>query len=192
NGGSPIINGYANTYFEVAPSDVNGQTAGDNGTINFGTTPFAPIGTWDRPFKGNLEGNGCTLQNLIINKDGNEAGLFGCVIGSTIKNLKIGAGSSILGKIQVGGFVGCLKDGGGSTLDNLTIEAGVSISAQCSVGGIVGLIQAAKSTISNCENFGSVSSTDVYTIHGKNGAFLGGIVGLVRSDGKFEISNCKN
>ncbi|MEG2274607.1 MAG: GLUG motif-containing protein, partial [Clostridia bacterium] len=198
-----VSHGYENTYFKVVP-------AGGNG-IDFGNTLFARIGNWDRPFQGNLDGNGCILQKLNIDTgSGNEAGLIGCLINGTVSNLTVEG--SVKGKDNVGGIAGystgtitnCTNKmivtgsnnniggiAGYSTGTITNCTNGANVEGNAAVGGIVGKADGAGNVISGCSNTGAITSRG--TLEDKKngivlGAYLGGIAGLTYGD----INHCYN
>lgn len=148
-------------------------------------------------FNGELDGQGATLKNITIEKDGSEVALF-CELGeATVKNLVIES-SSFTGTEWVGTIACCVK--GPALIENVYVASDVSVvstkestdSKNCaSVGGLVG----------GCfsDNDGTVpalivkSSVFAGTVTGKLKA-VGGIVGNGNSStGKIHnmvIENC--
>ena len=71
----------------------------------------AEIKSVNKTFKGIIDGNGFTIENISLSSDENSVGLFGSADGALIQNLNIeidsvAAGSSVL----VGGLIGLAKD----------------------------------------------------------------------------------
>lgn len=71
----------------------------------------AEIKSVNKTFKGIVDGNGFTIENISLSSDENSVGLFGSADGALIQNLNIeidsvAAGSSVL----VGGLIGLAKD----------------------------------------------------------------------------------
>ena len=72
---------------------------------------WIPIGSYDDPFTGKLDGNGYKIKDLKINRSTEEiVGLFGCVKGGVIRNLAL-ENVSIVGKSGVGGIAGLITEG---------------------------------------------------------------------------------
>lgn len=113
-------------------------------------------------FSGSLDGNGYTISNLKITRDGvNNVGLFGKASGATIRNLKLN-NVDIRGADNVGGLVGNAK--ANTVIEDCSITGQIN-GAGC-VGGIVG--KADNTTISKCYSTANVAGTNEY---------IGGIVG---------------
>lgn len=163
--------------------------------IDLQNEPWTPIGRPDplfgrKYFGGNFDGRNFKIENLNI--DGNfdpsfdlPAGLFGYVMGSTIKNIHLKSG-----KIQpskdcmhtVGGVVGSGDD---VTLINCHNE--INISAGMTTGGIIGRIS--NGNVLYCSNRGTIAG--ISRQFGSSGApcfATGGIIGY----GDGIISNCSN
>ena len=184
-----VVNGtdYMNCYFRLdADLDYSGQT-------------YTPIGTkrsvndavQSRPFRGRFDGNGHTISNVSVNKTGDGvascfAGLFGFV-GSLgkVSNLTLGAGSTIKGRLQVGGIVGYATL---ATIENCHVAAGCTIGTNQifeesgDVGGIIGYAE--QCTISGCTNAATVEDNNT-----NNLGSIGGIVGYATGT---TVSDCVN
>lgn len=106
------------TYKIVPDTTIAGQNAT---TIAMGETPFIPIGNSTTKFAGTLLGNGCTINGLNVSVAGDYVGLFGYIIGATIKNLTVNG--SVKGSQYVGGVVGYALN---STIENVTNNASVT------------------------------------------------------------------
>ncbi len=161
----------------------------------------------DNPFTGIFDGNGHSITGLKIKEKSNKVsyygGLFGRVVGGTLKNITmVNSGIELTDSAtkndyryaRAGGIAGSVVD---STLTNCHSSGSISVSVKCEyvgyknvipyVGGICGI--AANSTLTNCHNTASVSgsasskdpSADVY---------CGGIVGYLQ-DGSTVIG-CSN
>ena len=62
-------------------------------TVNWnGGKGFLPVGEFDHPFEGELDGQGFTISNLNVVRSDQPGGLFGFATGATIKNLKFDGG----------------------------------------------------------------------------------------------------
>ena len=159
-------------------------------------------------FQGTFDGMDHGILNLNISGK-NNTGLFGYVIGGTIKNLGIVSGT-VNGQEKVGGIVGSAASN--STIFRCYNKA--SVAGTNHVGGIAG--QISQSVINGCYNAGAVSGSEsvggvvgsrmdgptieknwnLGTVQGSYRA-VGGIAGYVfTSGGVFEqivlINNCYN
>jgi len=133
---------------------------------------FAPIGSYDTPFIGTLDGQGYGVTDLYINRpDENYAGLFGYVsAGGTITNCY--ATCAVTGYYYAGGLVGVVGYGG--TVTNCYATGAVtSIGEYNAVGGLVGFLGGG--TVTNCYATGAVT-----------GDYAGGLVGV--NEGT--VTNC--
>lgn len=132
--------------------------------IDMKDAEWTPIGTADKPFSGNFDGNGHTISGL--NYSGEYAGLFGYMNNGTISNIKL-ADSSFANGTASGGI--CAVNNGGTiencAVDNVAVSGGTA-------GGICGQNSG---TITNCFFFGNVSSD------GKSGGICGSNSGTIRS-----------
>jgi len=71
---------------------------------------FLPIGNSTNRFTGAYFGNDYVLNDLYINRDVNNVGLFGYIRNGLIERLKL-VNFNIIGKSSVGGLVGRTEDG---------------------------------------------------------------------------------
>ena len=118
-------------------------------------------------FTGSLDGNGYTISNLRITRDGvNNIGLFGNASGATIKNLNLN-NVDIRGANNVGGLVGYAK--ANTVIEGCSITGAGQITGTGSVGGIAG--RADNMTI--CRSFSTANVTGT----GEN---IGGLAGYNR------------
>lgn len=148
---------------EVYENNLNAELKAN---IDFSTYTgdFVMIGTSDRPYKGNFNGNGKTISNFNIDKAGEEnVGLFAYVNSpAKISNLRI-ENASITGKKNVG-LIGITQPGPDFKIhDKITIE-NVYIDAKFKSGDIAaGLIANVTKQydliISNCAVFGVFDCT---------------------------------
>lgn len=159
---------YEGKYFQLAADLDMGADQGQK---------FTMIGTFDDKtedasgshyFKGTFNGDYHTIDNLQISCTSSEtscAGLFASIVeGTVIRNLRLGARSSITGPMAVGGFVGYMNEGG--QVENCENAAAVTATDDIMCGGIAGLMEGTSSVI-GCVNTGSVTGT----------TDVGGIVG---------------
>lgn len=95
-----------------------------------------PIGSLQRRFNGNFDGNGHTLTNLVIDKPGdNNVAIFGVTDeNAVISNLHLGEGCAFTGYTSVGSFVGLFE----GTITNCSTGPGVTVSGNKEVAGIAG------------------------------------------------------
>ncbi|WP_312647377.1 S-layer homology domain-containing protein [Aminipila sp.] len=153
-------------------------------TSNWNEGNFEPIGTEDKPFVGNFDGNGHNISGLNItgtakSKDtGNVAGyagLFGYVDSkSTIEGLTIDK-STIKGSVNVGGIAGYNK----GSITNCVLGEGSIVAGQVNTGGIAGY---SKQKLKSNVNKGTVEGSESNT---------GGIVGSIDLEGE-ALSGCVN
>ena len=167
---------------------------------------FKPIGTLDTPFKGtfvcDLDESGkpkFAIKNLKIeiapagctkaegfsgyerNKSGWEAGLFGCGVGATIKNILV-LDATVVSKVEGCNMMnsdwtvnpGVDEQGAGILMAigrNVTITgcgvSGTTTSASNHVGGMLGLLEV--SNVSKCYSYATVTSTGAWN----SGGFIG-------------------
>ena len=94
--------------------------------IDMKDAEWTPIGTADKPFSGNFDGNGHTISGL--NYSGEYAGLFGYMNNGTISNIKL-ADSSFANGTASGGI--CAVNNGGtienSAVDNVAVSGGTAV-----------------------------------------------------------------
>lgn len=132
--------------------------------IDMKDAQWTPIGTADKPFSGNFDGNGHTISGL--NYSGEYAGLFGYMNNGTISNIKL-ADSSFVNGTASGGI--CAVNNGGtienSAVDNVAVSGGTA-------GGICGQNSG---TITDCFFSGNVSSDR------KSGGICGSNSGTIKS-----------
>lgn len=131
-----------------------------------------PIGTTRIPFGGELDGDGHVISNLQMVLDSAYVGLFGCVRGATIKNLRM---SECVVDAK-GGYVGTLA----GHLENCTIKSIVISGKVTSRTVRVGLLAgyASGGTIDGCSGCG-----DVY-----GPGYVGGLIG--HACGGIVIKHC--
>ncbi len=149
--------------------------------IDSGSFPtWTPIGTAAKPFKGNYDGGyyyGSTYQGSQsitgLNNSvgsGDFQGVFGYVLGATIKNLNISSAYISSACDRVGLLAGKAEN---SAITNVQ-TSGTVMGSVC-VGGLVG--EAISSSISNCSSSAGVSAT---------GQSSGGLVGTASGGSIFQ------
>lgn len=96
---------------------------------------YKPIGTKDRPFTGEFDGNDCIISGLNINKpDSNYCGLFGVCKSAKLKNFDIRR-AVITSKAQSGILAGSVDK---SNIENCKINQSY-IEGSTKIGGLIGL-----------------------------------------------------
>lgn len=180
-----------------------------------GQTSWAPIGTSAYPYTGTFDGQGHSIQNLLIKTNKSYSGLFGKTSGATIKNVQVG------GTITVGegsGEHGTVGYAANTTLTDVHSALNITISKANTetkhIGGIAGTM-ATSTKINRCSYTGTLSDAGTNTIGGIVGyadmsannitnainygkvqtrgkeTNTGGILGYTNYSG-FKISNCAN
>ncbi len=148
--------------------------------IDLGANNFTPI----VGYTGVFDGNGYTVDNLVINMPGNnEVGLFRTLSSATVKNLTLGV-YQITGNNNVGGLVGAIitQESANITfnamvqIENCHViqsEGGSGISATGkNVGGLVG---AATRSLANSDTYLINNSSSAANVSGYD--VVGGLVG---------------
>ena len=139
-----------------------------NKDIDLGVAPYNTGEGWAPiPFAGNLNGNGKTIKNLMVNmanvEDEYGVGLFSVVMNGSVKNLaiananvtgggvagilaanvsfehieKVYVSGTVTGKYYVGGLVGRQVDAGKTILDCYSLA---NVNGSGAVGGLVGAV----------------------------------------------------
>jgi filamentous hemagglutinin family protein len=165
--------------------DINASaTSGWNGGAGFN-----PLGDLSTGFTGVFDGLDHTIYNLTINRPGTDyVGLFGRILGSTIRSVGL-IGGSIAGRNYVGALIG--HNAGynlGGTVSNVSTSA--QVSGVENVGGLVGYNSGAiahafaTGTVSGTNSVGGLAGindnfmTDVHSMGAVSGSFfVGGLVG---------------
>ena len=123
---------------------------------------WTPIGTDSKPFEGNFNGNGHTIENMTIKNCGNNSGLFGYMYAGEIYDLALEnyqiSGSSK--SSAVGGLCGAMIKGSG--IAGIYAEGKINMSgASDALGGVVGYIESRDlydSYIERCCSTGSINA----------------------------------
>lgn len=164
---------------------VNGGTNFANKTVKLGKDIdligyiWTPIGIGNYSFKGVFDGGNHKITSMNVHAAGTSyAGLFGYVLGGTVKNLRVEGSVKYTGGTfgYVGGIVGCCDSSGKVT--NCLSKVMIAAQGNYYVGGVVGNL--ITGTINLCWNEG--------TVNGGSGS-VGGIVGT-NSGGT--VTNCAN
>lgn len=157
-------------------NNANGGTYGFGGIVGYNSGQTVNI-------------SGCT-NNAEINGKSETGGIIGYTDNSAIQNCT--NNGVVKGADNVGGIVGKICAGTISACENKQ-----EVTGGCVVGGIAGYVLKNDSIISGCVNSGDVyinapgEPSDIPTVSGinKKGAYLGGIVGLLKGA---TIKNCYN
>ena len=167
-----------------------------NDTSNWQTwsADYLPANVWSvigtgasKYFKGVFDGNGHTISGAYSNRDGLYGGIFGRVVGATIKNLHVKDSFFYSTKGVIGGIVGFAEENSIITncSSSATILAKVS-GTDARIGGIVGSLN--ESVVSYCYFSGSVTAEGTGSNYGRS---VGGIVGVAATGGN-TITQCLN
>ena len=167
NNGNDTINGKLMDNIVVNPGTfaADGSYTPVNGES---IRTWTPIGQDE--FRGTFDGNYKTVSGLYYTGSRDEIGLFGYVLGGTVKNVGV-VNSYLNGEIMVGGVAGF--NGVNGRIENCYSNGFVS--GDGNIGGVAGRNYG---SIRNCYFYGSVSG---------NGD-VGGIVGFRKSD--YAITGC--
>ncbi|MBR1774418.1 MAG: hypothetical protein IJ759_02730 [Bacteroidales bacterium] len=150
------------------------------------TENFTPIGrTASKYFRGTFDGNGKTLYNLKVIASSYHTGLFGHVVGGTIKDLTI-SGANIESTYNNSSYyhgiiVGYLQNEA-AVINCNVLDSKIKASSSC-VGGIVGRMDNNFSELKGIIDC-SVQRTD---IEGKNN--IGGICGYLNDGLENHVQN---
>jgi hypothetical protein len=140
----------------------------------------SPIGpSTGTKFKGEFDGQGFRIKNMIINKPAvSNIGFFGFLQGNastTVKNLIIDRSCTIQGYNRVGGLTGSYQNGGNTiTIENVVNEATV-IAEHQDAGGIFGGHESGNPTIiiKNVLNTGTITAKNSAPFAGALCCYLG-------------------
>ena len=149
-------------------------------------------------FTGTFDGNGKTINNMVIEKEG-PAGFFAQMSGSAFaKNLTFGEGCSFTsvgansgGRVYAASLVCEIK--GNAGLDNITNYATIvgnhsgTKSKGNYIAGICCSLGGDKATVSNCKNYGSITFSATPAVW----TCVGGILGESPSK-ETTVTNCEN
>ncbi len=126
-----------------------------NGSFYKGES-WVPIGSSEEnSFKGVFDGQGFVINELIINKSNDPAGLFGYVNSSKAVIKNVGVGGGITANAYAGGIVGFLRAG---TVENCWTS--LDVNGDKAAGGIAGYMDNAK--IYNCAVYGTATDNHKY------------------------------
>ncbi len=162
--------------------DYMGKTVKLRSNLNLSSYSNWPaIGTEYAPFKGEFDGGNHTISNLTITSAAyNGQGLFGRVVGGTVKDVVLDSPQINSAFENTGAVVGFASDN--SLIENCRVVNGGTIESTKTtsiLGGVVGQISGT-TTVTSCSNSATLSAEDE----------VGGIVGRVLTNST--VSNCYN
>ncbi len=174
--GVPNVAGFSGKDFKLTYS----------GDYDLNNEEWEPIGkSASYTFNGNLDGNGKNIINLSVTAtDADYKGLFGYIIGGSIKNLNVKG--DVAGKSYVGGICGYVKGANSdnySAITNCTFNGNVT-AATSYAGGMTGY-NGNYTNIDTCRVAGTVTASTSYA-----GGITGTSVGT--SSYRNAITSCTN
>lgn len=129
------------------------------------TKAFTPIGNGETPFSGSFNGGGYTISGLRVERTESYNGLFGCIVGGSVKDLKV-TNATVSGGDYSAVIAGRLYSYEGySAITNCTVTG--TVDGGCYTGGITGLTLSAahgiyaESVVKECSFKGTVKG-DIY------------------------------
>lgn len=181
-------NDYEGCYFRLGADIVlNYPENADNWETEAPANVWIPIGSDERKFCGNFNGDSHTVSGIYINNDSLHQGLFGYIENGTISNVGV-----IDSYIHAGSVVGAVVGMANACTVSNCYNAGTVIGVNegfyyTCIGGVVG--RNFKSTVSGCNNSGDVSGSG-----SANEVYIGGVVGANDSaeGGTSIVENCCN
>ena len=138
---------------------------------------WQPIGTSSTPYTGSFDGQGHSVQNLVIKTNKSYSGMFGNTSGATIKDFHVSGTLTVGEGSMEHGIVGYAANTKITDVHStLNITSGKANNDTRHIGGIAGSL-ASGSSISRCSYAGTLTDAGTNTI--------GGIVGY--ADGSNNI-----
>ena len=146
---------------------------------------WIPVGNFDNPWKGNMDGQGYTISNLYIKTAQSNVGLFGCIEDATIQDLifdtaKVENVNTIYNKTFhtgiLAGFARAYDHSYPAHIKGIKTTDNCTVIGQVRTGGIVGQTNI---NLEICENHSSV----------KGAVEVGGIAGTSEN---INIKRCTN
>jgi hypothetical protein len=133
--------------------------------LDFATVGFFPLACDRFKFKGEFDGAGHAMSNMVIMGSNNNLGLIRYAAGgANIHDVVIGDGtSSFTGSAKIGGVIGFVRDGGTVTLTNVINKANVRATgnSDANAAGLFGCaVDNTIVTATNCANMGEVRGQD--------------------------------
>lgn len=156
NNAAPLYIKSVNDLVSFRDKVNNGEDFKDKQVIQICTIEelkdWTPIGTMEHPFRGTYSGQNEVFKSITVQTDG-VAGLFGCMEGGTIEDVRI-EGGSITGN-KAGGICGHIRFNGNiqRCVNGATVK-GVGENAYA--GGICG--DSWGGTLTDCTNNGDVAN----------------------------------
>lgn len=180
--------GSVDDYYYAAGAITSGENTGKirlTADLDFAGKGFFPLAADKAKFKGEVDGQGHTINNAVLADDGQNIGLIRYASdGAYIHDLVMGDGCSFTANAKVGGIIGFARDGGAITITNVINKSTVHStgSTDANAAGFVGCAtDGTKVLFTNCANMGAVSGQD-----GQCAAYLGW------SQGGTTLTNCWN
>ena len=172
--------GHVDKHFALANDIDLSAYLSESGAGYNGGAGWIPIGDWsyENAFYGDFNGNGHTINGLFMDwsSDGdNSAGLFGGIIGASVRNLAL-SNVDVSGPYEIGGLAGYAQ---ASAITNVVISGTVtgtlseSEADSARIGGLIGILYS-ECSITNAHSSVQVEGTP-YSYE------IGGLVGLSRS-----------
>ena len=149
-------------------------------------TEWSPMGNQygTATYSGTFDGAGHTIQGVYCNSYRESSGLFGCIEGATIQDVRV-TGHFNADSAEYAGCIVAFAQNSRITGCVSTASINGHHSFQSSTGGIVGIAES-NTHVSDCINYGTVKCiTNEY-----NAADAGGIVGWLTDSSN--ITNCSN
>ena len=175
--------------------DINGNTEDGNQLMTELTkgNGFKPIGlaSANHWFSGNFNGLGNKIEEIYIDRQDTDIGLFGALnahsCNITIQNVGVSGQINANSEGNAGGIAGYMLSQGNYYIEisNCYNFADINSNSNGSVGGIVGLAQGTTHIIKNCYNLGNITHSNNRVYGG-----AGGILGFVYGPTTFK--NCYN
>ena len=144
---------------------------------DFGVT--SSVGSTDVPFKGTFDGNGHTLNVLILNSSTAYVAPFLAAKDFTIKNLHVTG--AVTGELHSSGLVGSCQ-GTENHIDNCRVSATINCSSD-HVGGFIGHGHKTNNLINNCLFDGTLTCS-------KGSSYGGAFVGWEEGGTQNKMRNC--
>jgi hypothetical protein len=154
--------------------------------IDLDNRAWEPIGNSTNNFQGTFDGDGKTIANLNVEKEGvSNVGLFGYTTNGEVKNLRV-FNATVKGRLAVGVVAGCPYT---SKYTNITLKGLVKVDGMAYVGGVVGRNAYANLTNINVD-VTSESYVKANSVENGNAyrTYVGGVVGFM-GEGSHVVSN---
>lgn len=142
---------------------------------------WTPIGTKEKNYTGEFDGNGHTISGLYCTFRSDYSGLFGYISNATIKNIGV-KDSWFYGKYYTGSI--CAYSTNNSLIGKCFNDGSTVIGTYGYIGGISGY--SSQTDIRNCYNTGDISATESL------GCNVGGICGGFSHYDSGSVENCSN